>query len=83
MSYPSGFSRLCSRDGGFQGLAKGKGRVESRKGEDLPSTSFEDVPSRVDSTGVIMWLKPIREPLADAFWKKFSFSLNVWVSSMS
>ena len=41
--------------------------------EDLPSSSLEDVPSCVDAIGVITWLRPVREPQVDAFWKKFSF----------
>ena len=62
MSYPSGFSRLRSNDRGTQGMAKGEYNIGSREGEDPPSTSSEDVPSRVDSTKVIMWLRPIKEP---------------------
>ena len=83
MSYPSGFSRLRSGDGGTEGMARGEDNIGSHEGDGLPSTSSEDVPSRVDSVRVIMWLKPIREPWAGAFWKKFSFPPNVRVSLMS
>ena len=77
MSYPSGFSRLCFCDEGSQGVARGEDSVRSHEGEGLPSTSSKDVPSLVNSARVITWLKPVGKPWADAFWKKFSFPLNV------
>ena len=64
-------------------MARGEDNVGSRKGEGLQLTSSNDVHSRVDFAGVITWLRPVREHLADAFWKKFSFPPNVWVLSMS
>ena len=79
MSYPGGFSRLRLGDGGTLRMATGEGNVGRPKDEDLPSTS-EEALSRADATGVIMWLKPVGESRADAFWKKFSFPPNVRVS---
>ena len=64
MSYLGGFSRLCFGDEDSQEMAKGEDSVGSREGEGPPSTSFEDVPSRVDAIGVITWLKPVGEPRA-------------------
>ena len=58
-------------------MARGEYSVESLEGEGPPSISFEDIPLRVDSIGVITWLKPVREPRANAFWKNFYFPLNV------
>ena len=54
--------------------------VGSRVDEEPPSTLYREVLSRVDATGVITWLRPVREFRADAFWKKFSFPSYVRVS---
>ena len=48
-------------------MAKGEDSVGTREGEGSPSTSSEDVPSRVDSIRVITWLKSIGEPRAEPF----------------
>ena len=61
MSYLSGFSRLCIGDGGTQRMAKGEDNIGSHTDEGPSSTSSEDVPSRVDATGVITWLKLVGE----------------------
>ena len=61
MSYLGGFFRLCVGDGGTQRMAKGEDNVGSHEGEGPSSTSFEDVPLRVDTFGVITWLRPIGE----------------------
>ena len=63
MSYLGGFYRLRFDDGGSQGMVRGEDSIGSRKGKgDPPLTSSEDIPSRVNSVGVITWLKPVREP---------------------
>ena len=67
MSYPNGFSKLLSDDGGSHGMAREEDSVGSHKGQGPPSTSSKDVPSRVDSSRVITCLKPIRKPWANAF----------------
>ena len=54
-------------------MAKGEANVGSREEECPPSTYSEDVPSHVDSIRVITWVRPVGEPRANAFWKKFSF----------
>ena len=79
MSYPDGFSRLCIGDGGTQRMARGEYNIRSHVDEGSSSTSYEDVPSRVDAARVIIWLKTIRKSWAYAFWKKFSFPSNVRV----
>ena len=61
-------------DGGTQRMATGEHHLGSNADEDLPSSS-----SRVNVVWVIMWLRPIREPRTDAFWKKFSFPPNARV----
>ena len=63
-----------------QRMARGEDIVESSGGEISFSTPFEDVPSRVNANGVIMWLRPIGEARTYAFWRKFSFPPNVRVS---
>ena len=50
-----------------QRMARGEDNVESGMDESSSSTSFEDVPSRVDADGVITWLRPVGEARADAF----------------
>ena len=72
MSYPGGFSRLRSDDGDSQGMAKEEDSIRSHEGGGPPLTSFKDIPSHVYSTRVITLLKPVGEPWANAFWKKFS-----------
>ena len=79
MSYPSGFSRLHIGDEDTQRKAKGKGNVGRRVDEDLPST-FEEALLRADAIGVITWFRPVEESRVDAFWKKFFFLPNIWVS---
>ena len=83
MSYLGGFSKLRSEDDDSQGMARGENSVRSHEEEGMPLTSSKDVPSLADSTRVITWLKPVGEPRADAFWKKFSFLPSVRVPSMS
>ena len=51
--------------------------------EESPSTLFSEVLSRANATRVIMWLIPIEEYRANAFWKKFSFPPYVQVSFSS
>ena len=60
-------------------MVRGEDNVGGRRDKGPSSTSSKDVPSLVDTTRVIMWLRPVREPQVDAFWKKFSFPSNVWV----
>ena len=48
-------------------MARGEDNVESCMDKGSSSTSFEDVPSHVDTNGVIMWLKHVGEARADAF----------------
>ena len=50
-------------------MAKGEDNVGSRVDEGPSSSSSEDVPSRVDATRVITWLRPIGEPQENVFWK--------------
>ena len=45
---PWWFFKLRFDDGGNQGMARGEDNVGSGEGEGLPSTSSEDIPSRVD-----------------------------------
>ena len=54
--------------------------VGSQVEEGPSSTSFEDPFPCVDATRVITWLRPIGKSRVNAFWKKFSFPLNVQVS---
>ena len=61
-------------------MAREEDIVESCVGEISSSTSFEDVPSRVNANGVITWLRPVGEARTYAFWRKFSFPPNVQVS---
>ena len=58
-----------------------KEKIVGGHGDKGPSsTSSEGIPSRVDTTRVITWLRPVGEHRANAFWKKFSFPSNVRVS---
>ena len=61
-------------------MAKGEDNAGRRVDEDLPSTSAKEVPLCADATRVITWLRLVGESKADAFWKKFPFPPNVWVS---
>ena len=72
MSYPSGFSRPHIDDRGTYKIAQGEDNVRSGVDEG-PSSTFSDFFSRVDTTGVIMWLRPVGEPRADAFGGNFPF----------
>ena len=56
-------------------MARGEDNIESCMDESSSSTSSEDIPSRVDANGVIMWLRPVGEVRVGSFWRKFSFSL--------
>ena len=58
-------------------MARGEDNVGSHVNEGPSLTSSEDVPSHVDTTGVITWTRPVEEFWAYTFWKKFSFPLNV------
>ena len=75
MSYPAGFSKLRIDDGGTRRMARGEDNIGSRVDEGSSSTSSKDVPSRVDATKVITWLKSVGKSQANAFWKKFPFLL--------
>ena len=83
MSYPSGFSKPDIDDGGTQRMAREEDNVGTRVDKGPSSTSYEDVPSRVDATGVITWLRLVGKPRVDVFWKKISFPPNVRVSFSS
>ena len=48
-------------------MARGEHNIGSYVDENLPSSSFEDVPSHVDVVEVITWLRPVRESRAYAF----------------
>ena len=60
MSDPGGSSRLCIGDRGTQRIARGD-NLRTYGDEEISSSSFEDVPSRVDVVGVMMRFKPIGE----------------------
>ena len=60
-------------------MARREDIVESYVGEISSSTSFEDVPSHVNTNGAITWLKPVGEARTYAFGRKFSFPPNVQV----
>ena len=79
MSYPGGFSRLRIGDGGTQRIAIREDNMGSWVEEGPFSTSAEDPLSCVDATRVITWLRPVGKSRVDAFWKKFSFPLNVQI----
>ena len=67
-------------DGDTHRMARGEDNVGRCVDEDPPSTSAKEVPSHVDANGVMMWLRPVGESRADAFWKKFSFPPKARVS---
>ena len=66
-------------DEGTQRMIGGEVDPGSYAGEEISSSSFGDVPSRVDAIGVITWLRLIGEAQADVFWKRYPFLPNVWV----
>ena len=53
-------------------MAQGEDNVRNSVDEG-PSSTFSDSLSRVDTTGVIMCLRVVREPRADAFGGNFPF----------
>ena len=61
MSYPGGFSKLRIGDEGTQRMARGEYSIGSRMDEGPFSTSSEDVPSRVEVSRDITWLRPVGE----------------------
>ena len=79
ISYPGGFSKLRIDDEDTQRMARGEDNVGSSVDEGPSSTSYEDLPLRVDATGVITWPIPVGEPRTDKFLKIFSFPPNIWV----
>ena len=64
-------------------MVGGEDNPGSYADKEISSSSFEDVPSRVDAAGVITCLRPIKESQADIFWKKYSFPPTVRVSLSS
>ena len=82
MSEPSGSIMSRVSDKGTQRTAGGGRGVdpECPSYEETSSSGFKDVSSRVDTDGVITWLRPIEEDRADAFWKRYSFPPNVLVA---
>ena len=56
-------------------MAHGKRSTDGCAGEEPPLSPpvSEEVLSRANSNGVITWLKPIKEPRVDVFWRKYSF----------
>ena len=54
-------------------MAKGEDSFGSCDGEGPPSTSSEDVLLRVDSVGIVMWLKPVGESGPTRFGRSFPF----------
>ena len=63
-------------------MAHGKHHTCDRVGEESPPSSplSGEVTSRVDANGVLTRLKPVGDPNADAFWRKYSFPPQVRVS---
>ena len=61
MSNPGGFFRLRIGDRDTQKMAREEDNIGSHIDEGLSSTSFEDVPLRVDTVGVITWLRLVGE----------------------
>ena len=80
MSEPGGSFKLRVGDEGTQRMVEGKVDLGSYVDEEISSSSFEDIPSQVDSAGVIKWLRSVGEARANSFWKRYSFPPNVWVS---
>ena len=61
MSEPGGSFRFRVGDDGTYRTTGEAVDPGSYADEEISSSYFKDVPSRVDIVGVIMWLKPIKE----------------------
>ena len=63
-------------------MTHGKHHMGDRVGEESsPSLPLSgEVLSHADANGVLTWLKPVRDPRMDAFWRKYTFPPQVRVS---
>ena len=82
MSEPGGSFKLRVGDEGTQTMVEGKVDLGSYVNEEISSSSFEDIPSRVDSAGVIKWLRSVGEARANSFWKRYSFPPRLYRGRM-
>ena len=73
MSEPGGSSKSHVGDEGTQRMTRGEVNLRCYVDEEIFSSSFEDVPSRVDVVDVITWLRLIGEAGLTCFGKDIPF----------